>query len=247
MLHALGLLLAAGAEDCKAFDQEVGRPVQISTELVTARQIANRVIEEPSVESINQSVAKLGLLSFEGYGIAIRSVDPRLAAVKVGPTQSFWHPCGYSIRGPSGWNAFDRGRERWTIGFARPAGHDIVPSGLTEAKTRGVVPLLPGWKLRASWPVYTPSGMIFVGTMQRKNMRQTRIVAFPDRRGSVPTITLADLRVDVQGFSITPGMHDSNSYLNLEERATDGALRRIVLVLSRDAANTVARQMMPKS
>jgi hypothetical protein len=230
MLAAAFLLANPINTDCQAFTSQLGTPVEISVSRIAAERLAAGPFEATSSGTTDLPEFRIGDLYYRGHGVEMRSADPRFSALIVNKTQDVHHPCRYFASGPSGWNASDPNLQRWKVTFERRPGQDEVPPGTLEADKKGVLPTLKGARSGSSWPVYSPSGSYFLGVMHPTNDPATSlIVAFPDQPGRVPVRTLARLRMNVQGFSVTPGLHDSSDYLNFVERTHDGSILKVVL------------------
>lgn len=219
-------------------------PIPVSVTRVSAEQLGGAALSGPAPVDIRSTGKRIGALIYRGYGIDIRSGDPRFDGIVMGRSQNFRHPCGEYAFGPSGWHAYDDTSKQRFFRCERNFGPDKLPPGSLAAAAKGVLPHLDGARLGPTWPVNIRGRSYFAGIMYpNRRTGESLIVAFADRPGSVPAILLARLDMVVQGFSITPGMHDPHFYLNLGGRSPTGTMRSVVLELRGPEADRIGRQL----
>lgn len=247
MLLAALLIAATSPADCQAFAKLVDTPVAISATPITARQLAAQAIQElpPPLPGIRGG-SRIGELIYLGDGLEIRSADPRFQGIRVRHNSVAAHDCGYSVDGPSGWNALDKDLAARKIRFEKKGGADIPSPGAMEAAAMGARPLLKGATAGPTWPLWSGPSKVFLAVMYPDGKPQeSLIVAFAGRPYATPARVLARLRMHVQGLSVMPALHAPGLFLYLHERTEDGALRHVVLKLEHETAEKLARQPEP--
>lgn len=233
----------AATNDCKAFVSRYERPVAISASPISADMLGGRPSATPKRGGERPRIA-VGLLTYRGYGIAIRSSDPRMAEVAQLDTQELGGRCSYQFWGPTGWNAFDPVREPWTLYFQRLREPLKLAPNSTAAKKRGFEPILAGYRTLSTWPIHSKGTTYYLGLMAPlSNSRHSVIVAFSAVPANTVTIVLAHVPMRFDTLSITPGLHDPHFYLNLEGLARGPELRRVVLEFSEDQAQEVGKRV----
>jgi hypothetical protein len=226
---ALALLLLAQvavAPDCAAFETRIAEPMAVSVQAIVGEDLGAKLAgpTQPGFPSRFEA----GRLTYRGYGVAIRSQDPRFAQIVVDAKSGAHHRCGPEVVGPTGWNALNA--TGWTLKFHRAA--EAAP-GVTVARDAGASPVLAGYVPGANWPSFGDGGQVFIGLMHPGSGEpETVVVTFLSRPGPSPAIVLSRLKGRFEALSITPGLHSPTSYLNLEGLAEDGALSRVVLEMS---------------
>lgn len=241
---ALPLLLAAATPACDTFAAQADTPVAVRVTPLAAADLGKPDAQTPASNGGNvPATFRFGELIYRGEGLDIRSDDPRFAALTVDRSGGVRHPCGYPIFGPSGWNARDKNPSAWTIRFERPRAAEPSPGAVALSQS-GARPELKGEKVGPSWPVFAGSKRFFIAAVPVRNSRtETRIVAFADRAGPVPTRQIARLAMPIDALSIVPELHGPGLYLNLDGRMADGALRRVVLKLDQKDADRIADEL----
>lgn len=246
MMIAFLLLSANGipvADACSSFAARYERPVTISASPISAARLGGRLLAAPE-RAGERPRSALGLLTYRGYGIAMRSSDPRLAEVVQPGIQELGGRCSYQFWGPTGWNAFDEVRQPWTLYFRRLREPLDLGTGSTAAAKRGSAPILAGYRTLSSWPIRSAGTSYFLGLMAPLSKApHTAIVAFPAAPARTPAILLARLPMRFDTLSVTPGLHEPYLYLNLEGLARGPEFRRVVLELSDDQAREVGKQL----
>lgn len=238
---ALAVLSGAPAAACADFARRVAEPVAIAVRPVTAQQLMG--VDDPRETSPLpvRSPIRIGELDYRGYGIDIRSDDPRFAAIRIDQQRGLHHRCGQAVVGPSGWNAFDSDLASYTLRFEPVRGTVQAHPGAATAAQTGAVPVLDGHEAGPSWPVQAGGRRFFLGVMHPAgSAERSVIVAFAARSGRMPARVLARLPMHIDGFTVLPDLHRPVQLLSLAARSPDGALRQIVLEMSDETRAAIA-------
>lgn len=205
-------------------------PIAISAKRIDGELLNGK--PDPSA----QGHFRVGVFGYQGYGIVERSSDPRYRDLMLDPQLGRRHRCGNAIDGPSGWNARDRDFSKWSVRISAKLARTRSSPGSVAAEERGARPVRRGYRAGATWPVYVGSGRFFLGLMHPTNRSsETLIVAFRDASEPTEAVIMAKLPMVFQTLAVTPGLHESANYLNLEG-LRDGELRQIVLRLDRETS-----------
>jgi len=230
----------AATQDCAAFTSRVAEPLAITATQIPGAAMAGTVVNGLG----DRPWVRVGELFYRGYGLAITSSDPRFEAVSTPLDRSARHPCGYSLDWPSGWNAYDVRKTAWTTNFekAPPEGD---PAASMAAKA-GAEPLLDGFHVGSTTPVFIDGSMLFLGLMHAEGpSTNTVIVAFSARRGASPAHVLARLPLSFERITALPGLHnDRNIYIDLEGRSGGGALNRVTLQIDAQTQVSLAKSVL---
>lgn len=233
MMLALAML-ALAAPDCARFAAAAAAPMSIESEPIASQSLGGPPM--PAASATTPAEVRIGMLVYRGHGVALRSADPRFAEIEVVPGRGAFHPCGYHVEGPNGWNALDADRSRWTMRFV-PNRHPLPPGTVAF----GITPQLADHVAGPSWPIRAASKRYFLGLMHPVDgSDRSVIVTFPDRPGLVPARIVARLPLAVRDLNLTPPLHWSDHAVNLTQRGADGTLRRIVLHLDSKTAEALA-------
>jgi hypothetical protein len=244
MFIAALLLSTSSAVDCEAFVRQLDTPVAISARPITASQLAGSAVKPLPSQRGARSGSRIGELVYRGYGVELRSKDPRFKSIRVRNSSSFAHDCGHAVRAPGGWNAFDEKLATWTLGFDKRPNQHGPPPGAIEAASKGARPVLKGARVGPTFPVGSGSRSFFLGVMYPEGKRnESLIVAFADRPQATPARVLARLRMHVQFLGVLPALHSSETYVDVYERTADGALRHVVLELDRPTRDRIAHEL----
>lgn len=161
------------------------------------------------------------------------------------PDRDARHPCGYSLDGPSGWNAYDIRKTGWTTKFVKSPPEDYPGSSM--AAKASAAPVLEGFHAGSTWPVFVDEGMFFFGLMHADGIvSDTVVVAFPAKGGASTAIVLATLPMGFERIIALPGLHSNrNLYISLEGRYGGSTLNRVTLEMDTETQSRLAKVLLP--
>lgn len=239
-------LLAAAHLDCAAFAAGAGPPAAVTAMPLPVEHLAAGSSALPRPPGTVQAW-RVGAFAYEGYGVDVRSNDPRAGEVVVDADAGLRHPCGFRVWGPSGWNALDANLAASVMRFEPARDTDGPSPGSAAAAAIGAIPVLAGHAAGPSWPMSGGGGFLLGAMHPVGQPGETVLVAFRRAAGPSPAQVLARLTMRVDGLSVTPGLHQPASFVNLAGRMPNGALRLVVLRLDKDEVECIARKVVDAS
>jgi hypothetical protein len=164
-----------------------------------------------------------------GFGLEITSSDPRFSGIRVAAEYGVYHRCGRRVEVRTDVSG-RKTKYPAQIFISEQAGIPANEPGSLAAAQAGAFPLVRGYKVVASWPLYGSEAKTYLGLMRPvTGQPATLLVQFADRKAQKPTRVIIKFPMVFDRISTLPDLHENIYRVSLEGRHLNGPYRRLGL------------------
>jgi hypothetical protein len=224
-MFLLSMLAMSAATDTLTQGRSKGDP--------SCRAIAASAPEPLQAAATPIDLDVLGVKSLKGFvsgfGLEITSNDPRFSDIRVSPHYGVYHRCGRRVEVRTN-RSGPKAEYAAQIAVSEQFGMAAVGSGGFAAAKAGAIPVVEGYKVVASWPVFGPGPRTYLGLMRPVTGQPTTLlVRFANPEAKAPTRILTNLPMVFDRISTLPDLHRNEYHVSLEGRHLNGPYRQLGL------------------